>query len=290
MKKRIERVILISLGLNIILTIIKLSFGYFGNSSSLTSDGFNSLSDVLVSIVLFIFIKVAHKGPDKNHPYGHEKYEALVYFILGMVLLITGFTIGFDAVKSFHKSITNDEAYVMPHIVTLYAAIFSVIVKLILFKINNRTAKKYDSPSLKADALNHLFDIIATSFSVISIIFALFGLWYIEYIASVLIGLIIIKTSLSIAKDAISFLVDEAPDPIIIDQIEKTALSVKGVLSVDDLKVRMHVKNLYVDIEISVDRELSLEKAHLISENVHDMVEERHDVIHCMVHVNPKEN
>ncbi|MDY0210053.1 MAG: cation diffusion facilitator family transporter [Acholeplasma sp.] len=288
MKKIIERVILISLGLNVMLAALKLSFGYLGHSSSLVSDGYNSLSDVLVSITLFVFIKVAHKGPDANHPYGHEKYEALVYFMLGLLLFFTGGWIGVEAVFSFFFHRLDTSSIVKPELYTIYVAITAIFIKVVLYRINSKTAKKYKSPSLKADAMNHLFDVIATTFSLISIVLSQFDLWYVEYFASVLIGIIIIKTSLSILKDAVSFLVDEAPSQLTVSAIEQTVLSVNGVLSIDDLKVRMHVKNLYVDVEISVDKKLDLESAHEISEGVHDLVESKHDVIHCMVHVNPQ--
>ena len=89
-------------------------------------------------------------------------------------------------------------------------------------------------------------------------------------------------------KEAISFLVDQAPSLEEIKEIESTILAIEGVLTVDDLKVRKHMVERYVDVEIGVKGHMSLEKAHHIAEKVHHTIEDEFpDVIHCMVHVNP---
>ena len=287
MKKRVNQVILISLILNLILTAIKLSFGYVGGSHALVSDGYNSLSDVFVSIVLVIFLHIAHKEPDENHPYGHEKYEALVYFMLGMMLILTAGLIGFDGIKNLVRYMNDEVGFVKPSLYTVFVAGIAIVIKVFLFILNRQAAKKFHSPSLKADALNHLFDIFSTSAALISIVLAQIGLLYFEFIASIIIALIIIKSSLSILKEAIAFLVDEAPSLEVIEAITETALKVNGVLRIDDIKVRRHMSQYYVDMEIAVKKELSLKMAHDISEDVHDTIEDVFKVIHCMVHVNP---
>ena len=287
MKKRVNQVIMVSLILNVALTLIKLSFGYLGGSHALVSDGYNSLSDVFVSIVLVVFLHIAHKEPDENHPYGHEKYEALVYFILGMVLILTAVFIGYDGIRNLVLYSTESASFDTPSLYTMFVAGIAIIIKVFLFILNKQTASRYHSPSLKADALNHLFDIFSTSAALISIGLAQFGLLYFEFIASIIIGLIIIKSSLSILKEAIAFLVDEAPSLEVIEAIKETALKVHGVLRIDDIKVRRHMSQYYVDMEIAVKKELTLKAAHDISENVHDTIEDVFKVIHCMVHVNP---
>ncbi len=90
-------------------------------------------------------------------------------------------------------------------------------------------------------------------------------------------------------KDAISFLVDEAPKEEVINQIKADILACPGVIEIDDLKVRKHMEQLYVDVEIAVDNTLNITEAHEIAEYVHHDIEDKYDVIHCMVHVNPVE-
>lgn len=287
MKKTIQNVIIVSLLLNVLLMLSKLLFGYLGSSSSLISDGYNSLSDVFVSIVLVIFLKISHKEPDDNHPYGHEKYEALVYFILGLILILTAFFIGYGGILGLIRYIDDKTSFVKPSTYTMIIAGIAIIIKMFLFIINHRISKKFKVASLKADALNHLFDIFATSASLASIGLAQMGLLYFEYIASIIIALIIIQSSVPILREATAFLVDESPDPVVVETIKATAMNVGGVVRVDDIKVRMHMNQLYVDMEIAVDSNLNLKKAHAIAEHVHDTIEQAFDVIHCMVHVNP---
>lgn len=285
--KSLQKIIVISLIGNLILTVIKLTFGYLGNSQSLLSDGFNSLSDIIVSILLLISTKVAYKKPDKTHPYGHQKFEGLMYFLLSLILLITAIGIGYTGIEHLILISMDPVFAITPDLNAFIVSVIALIIKIFLFTINRNAFIKYRSFALGADAKNHLYDIFSTSSAVISIFLALNGFLYFESIASIFIAILVFKSSYSMIKDSISFLVDQAPDQETINHISETILNIKGVLKVDDLKVRKHMDQLYVDVEIAVNKDLSLEEAHEISENVHDQVEEIFDVIHCMVHVNP---
>lgn len=148
--------------------------------------------------------------------------------------------------------------------------------------------KKYEQVSLKADAINHLSDIFATTASLIGIIFSIYGFIYMDYIASILIGVIIIKNAIVLFKEAISYLVDESPSKEYNQTIKDEIINTNGVLSIDEYKSRKHMNKVYIDVEIGVKYSLSLIEAHAIAEAVHLKIEEKFvDVIHCMVHVNP---
>ncbi len=285
--KSLQRVIVISLIGNLLLTTLKLAFGFFGNSQSLLSDGYNSLADIMVSILLLITTKVAYKKPDETHPYGHQKFEGIMYFLLSLLLLFTALGIGYSGVEHFVRIINDSSSSVVPGLNTLIASLIALSIKIFLFIINQKAYLKYRSLSIGADAQNHLFDIFSTLSAVISIFLALNGFLFFESIASVFIAAMVFKQSYAMIKDSISFLVDQAPEQDVINHIATTIENVSGVVTVDDLKVRKHMNQLYVDVEISVSKALSLEEAHDISENVHDKVEDIYDVIHCMVHVNP---
>lgn len=288
MKNTIKQVVIISLILNIVLALIKLLFGYLGNTSSLMSDGYNSLSDVFVSMMILITLKISHKSPDENHPYGHEKFEGLMYFILGLVLLLTALFIGFNGTKDLINHFVNDKPYLIPKPYTIYVAIIAIAIKLFLSYITLKTSKKYESPSLKADSINHLADVFATLASLVGIILSRFNMVYFDYIASIVIAVIILISSIEVLKEAVSFLVDASAEKEVVKNISTTIKKTQGVIKIDDLKVRKHMKHYYVDVEISVDELLSLKEAHQIAENVHHLIEDTYPhVLHCMVHVNP---
>ena len=286
-KNILRRVVLISLIGNIVLTLIKLIFGLVGRSESLFSDGVNSFVDIFISLMLLVVIKVSSKKADLNHPYGHEKYEGILYLFLSLFIMMVATVLGYNSIKNLMDSMNNPSLTNQPMLFTLLVAIIALIIKIGLYTINYKTAKTYHSVALYADSKNHLFDIFSTLISVISIILALFGMVYFESVASILIALFIFYAGIKMILDAISYLVDEAPDLDVIKAIKQQILSCKGVLKLDDIKVRKHMSQFYVDVEISVDKSLSFEAAHEISENVHDHIEDKFDVIHCMVHINP---
>jgi len=291
MTKDSRREILIAvafgLAVNIFLAALKLSFGIWGNAQALVSDGMNSLSDVFISMMIFVILKLATKKPDHDHPYGHEKYEGLLYFLLGIIFFVTAIMIGYTSITSIVEFINNPNVDA-PHVFTVFISFISLVVKIILFRYYLLISKKYNSTTLKADSKNHLLDAWATLFSLIGLTLAQFNLVIFDYIASLIIGLFILRLSVQILKDSISFLTDQAPSEKEIKSIFEVILSVDGVLQVDDLKVRKHMTRRYVDVEIGVKSNLTLEVAHKIAEKVHHQVEkEFSDVIHCMVHVNP---
>ncbi len=285
-QKKLHMLLAVTLALNIVLAIIKLGAGYLYNSPSLVGDGFNSFFDIFISVMLLIIMKTASRGPDENHHYGHQKYEGLIFFALGLFILFTTVVLGINTVKDFIAYVKGAQ-YVLPGTEALIVAIASVLIKVFMFIINYRAYLKFKRPALKGDAINHLSDIFATAVSIISIVLAKFNFYIFEYIGTLIIVIIIINTSLKIIKEAAYYLTDASPSSKVVAKIRDAILQVEGVLCVDDLKVRQHMNNYYVDVEIGVNKELSLEEAHDISEAVHNYVEANFKVLHCHVHINP---
>ncbi len=287
-RKEILRAISIGLFANIFLTLIKITSGIIGNSQALLSDGLNSFSDVFISLMLLLVLKVATKKPDHDHPYGHEKYEGLAYFVLGIIFIFTSAYIFLEAVMSIIDLMSHGTSFVTPSMLTIYVAVFALLTKLCLFFYYRKVSNTYDTPTLKADAKNHFIDVFATSISLIGIILSQFNLVIFDYIAAMIIGVFILRLGLQILLESISYLVDQAPSDEEVQDIKKTIIDINGVLTIDDIKVRKHMTQKYVDVEIGVISTLSLEAAHQIAERVHHKVENTYpEVLHCMVHVNP---
>lgn len=284
--KKLKTLLIVTLSLNIVLAIMKLSGGYIFNSPSLVGDGFNSFFDIFISVMMLIVMKMASKAPDYNHPYGHQKYEGLIFFALGLLILFTTVILGINTVKNF-IAFLQGATYELPGTPALIIAIVSVAIKIFMFSINFHAYKTLKRPALKGEALNHLGDIFATAVSLIAIVLARFDFYIFEYIGTLVICVIIIYSSIKIIIEASNYLVDVAPSKKTVDGIRECILNVEGVLSVDDLKVRRHMSNYYVDVEIGVQKDLPFEAAHGISEKVHAEVEANFEVLHCFVHINP---
>lgn len=284
--KKLKHLLYLTLFLNIVLATIKVGAGYLYHSPSLQSDGFNSVFDIAISVMLIIIMKTSNRAPDANHHYGHQKYEGLIYFGLGLFILFTTGLLAVSALENFLEFLKG-QVYETPGLPALYVALVSVAIKVFLFVINFQAYKALRRPALKGDAYNHLSDIFSTSVSIIAIILAQFNLYIFEYIGTFIIVIIIVRTSLSIIKEAAYYLTDASPSTKTITRITEAVKSQKGVASIDDLKVRRHMNFYYVDVEIGVHNDLSLEEAHEISERVHEYVEANFRVLHCHVHVNP---
>ena len=290
-RKEILQAVRLGLFINIFLALIKLFFGFWGSAQALISDGLNSASDVFISLMILLVLKLATKKPDYDHPYGHEKYEGLAYFVLGLIFLATSVFIAIDAVVAIIDHIKFPDQTELPHIFTVVVSIVALLVKFILYRYYKIIGKKYNSPTIHADAKNHLIDVYATSFSVVGLTIAQFGFVMFDDIAALIIGLFILRLAVQIILESVSFLTDQAPSKDEIKAIYGAILSIEGVIKVDDLKVRKHMTQRYVDVEIAVRASHTLEHAHKIAERVHHEVEEVFpDVIHCMVHVNPERN
>ncbi len=290
-RKEILRAVKLGLIINLFLAILKLSFGFWGHAAALVSDGLNSSSDVFISLMILVVLQLATKKPDYDHPYGHEKYEGLAYFVLGIIFMVTAGYIMVDSILLIIGHITHPGINEAPHLLTVFVSIAALLIKLGLYRYYIKIGKRYQSPTIKADAKNHLIDVYATSFSVIGLAITQFGYVMFDDIAAFIIGLFIMRLAIQIIGESASFLTDQAPSKEEIKAIYSVILSIEGVLKVDDLKVRKHMTQRYVDVEIAVRSSHTLEHAHKIAETVHHHVEDVFpDVIHCMVHVNPERN
>ena len=287
-RTKILSAIYVGLSINILLTLIKLGFGIWGGAQSLISDGINSFSDIFMSLLIFFVLKVSTKKPDKDHPYGHQKFEGLAYFTIGIIFSMTALFLGYRAITSIIDYALLDEIVTKPNIITLYVSIVALIIKMFLAYFYFKLNRKFKNPTLKAEYKNHFYDIFSTALTVIVLTLSQVNLIIFDYIGSLIISFFILRLAIQIIKEASSFLVDQAPSQDEIKGVESFIKSIHGVISIDDLRIRKHMTERYVDVEIGVSENLSLKDAHDIAEVVHQSVEKKYkEVIHCMVHVNP---
>lgn len=276
----------VSIAVNAVLTVLKLTAGIIGRSGAMISDAVHSASDVFSTFVVIIGVKMAGKKADHEHPYGHERMECAAALILAMFLAVVGFGIGAEGIKRIASG--NYGALEIPGSLPLIAAIVSVAVKEWMFRYTAHTAKRINSGALMADAWHHRSDALSSVGSFLGILFARMGFPVMDSIAGVIISIFIIKAAYDIFKDGLDKMVDHCCDSETEERIQKTAAGVEGVEGIDDLKTRLFGNKMYIDLEILVKGELRLREAHSIAERVHDVIEESFpECKHCMVHVNP---
>ena len=251
------------------------------------SDAIHSASDVFSTIVVMIGVKLASKESDEEHPYGHERLECVAAIILSMVLLGTGLVIGYGAFMNIINGHYN--SIKVPGMLALVAAILSILVKELMYWYTRIYAKRIDSSALMADAWHHRSDALSSVGALIGIAGARLGFPIMDSIASLVIFMFIAKAAYDIFMDAVDKMVDHSCDEETKESIRQCVLENDKVEGIDLLNTRLFGNKIYVDIEICVDGENTLNEAHKIAEDVHDSIEERFAKIkHIMVHVNPK--
>ncbi len=285
-EKAVYHVSLVNLFSNIGLSIIKMFAGILGHSAAMISDGFHSLSDVAGTLIVMAGARVSHRAADKNHPYGHERFECVASIVLGNILLIVGLSIG----KTGVQSIMHPEKIAVPTMLPVIVAVIAIVVKEILYHFTMRAAKKMNSVSLKAQAWDHRSDSLASAGGLVGIVGARLGIPVLDPAASIVIGILIIKAAVDVFRETINQLVDRACPDDLVEQMYAEVESVPGVMHVDDLRSRQFGAKIYVDVDITMDGHLSLYDAHKTAREVHDILEKGHpELKHCMVHVNPDE-
>lgn len=285
-EKIVKQISSVGIAGNVALSAFKLFAGIYGHSGAMVSDAVHSLSDVFATLIAFIGVRLSKKSADNDHPYGHERFECVASLLLGTVLLLTGLAIG----KSGLGNILSGDytSLAVPGAVALVAAVVSIVVKEAMFWYTRHYAKLLNSSAFMADAWHHRSDAFSSIGSLIGIGGSMLGFHVLDPLASVIICVCILKVAVDIIKDSVRKMLDTSCGENYDNTLKNYIAAQDGVKSVDSLHSRMFGNKVYIDLEISVDRDLPLHEAHDIADRVHDNVEKNFSNIkHIMIHVNP---
>ncbi|GAA0123179.1 MAG: cation transporter [Clostridium argentinense] len=281
--KQATKVSFVTIIINTMLAIFKVIAGILGKSSAMMADGVHTFSDIATTIVVIIGLKISNKDADEKHPYGHEKFEPEISKIVSLLLAGTGMFLAYNSIKILIAGNLNT-----PKSIALYAALASIVVKEGMYWYTIITARKVKSIAMEADAWHHRSDAISSIGTLIGIVGARMGFKFLDPVAGVIVSLILVKVGVEFYLKATCQLVDQSADDEVVEQIKEAAISIEGVKDIHDLKTRKFGNRIYVDIEIQVDKRITVEEGHHIANLVHDTVENNiKDVKHCMIHVEP---
>lgn len=281
--KKATKVSIVTVIINTVLAIFKVIAGILGKSSAMIADGIHTFSDIATTVVVIIGLKISNKDADEKHPYGHEKFEPEISKIVSLLLAGTGVFLAYNAIQILLSGNLDT-----PKPIALYAALTSIAVKEAMYWYTIITARKVKSIAMEADAWHHRSDAISSVGTLIGIAGARMGFKFLDPVAGIIVSLILIKVGVEFYLKATDQLVDQSADDKVIEQIKEVATSIEGVKKIHDLKTRKFGNKIYVDIEIQVDKRITVEEGHHIADLVHDSIEETiEDVKHCMIHVEP---
>lgn len=288
--RQIQKVTFIGLWINVVLVILKLSVGYWGNSDALVADGYHSVSDFVTDFIVIIFVAASYKKADMEHPYGHGKFETVAAVLIGVILFGVGVFIGYDGCSTLIGSLRG-EVLLQPDILTLYVALLSILMKEFCYRYTIVYGKRLGSAALVANAWHHRSDAISSVATVIGVSFALFmgKQWCImDSLASILIALMICFSAIKVAIPSVKELLETSLPDEVINKMYDAIYSVPGVMKVHNLRSRRIGHSYVVDVNIHVNSEITVKEGHDVATKVENRLwqEFGNDMI-IYVHIEP---
>ena len=262
--KKIIKISISGIIVNILLVIFKSIIGLITNSIAIILDAVNNLSDALSSIITIIGMKLSSKKPNKKHPYGYGRIEYFSSIIIAIIVLFAGLT---SFKESFDKIINPSTADYS--IVSLIIILVAVFVKFFFGKYVKKEGEKLNSGSLIASGTDAISDSVLSLSTLIAAIISLIWHLSLEGYLGVIISIIIIKSAIEILKDTIDDVIGIRADSTLINDIKKTILEYKEVLGVYDLSIHTYGPNKIIgSAHIQVDDDLKAKDIHRLTRRI----------------------
>ncbi len=267
------------------LAILKIAVGIHANSTAVVSDGFESAADVFTSGLVFLGLLVASKPPDREHPYGHGRFEILTALAVGAILTASGVVIAWHALQHVGA------ARPAPALMAIWPLIISIAAKGAMGLIKRNYGRRIRSAALVADASNDSMDTLSAATALFAIGLALWNptrLAAADDYGGCAVGIIVLVLGIRVMRDTVFQLMDTMPDEVLMEQVRDVARSVPGALGIEKCFARKTGLQYHVDLHLEVDPSMTVLESHDIATAVREQVRERLDwVADVLVHVEP---
>jgi len=249
----------VGLAANLFLAALKTSIGVLGNSPALLADGINSTSDVAYYLVVSVFIRLARKPADTEHPYGHRQLESIAALIVGSFVITTAIAIFWNAVNSVYNLVIGQGDYETAASITLWVALLTIALKLGLAIWTRRIGQQGRNPAVLALAYDHRNDVFSATAAAIGIFLGRMGYPWVDPLAAAMVALVILRTGIEILRESTADLMDTVPGEALAQQITELLGSVPGVKQIDEIHAHRFGPYLVVNVTVGVDGSLSVE-------------------------------
>ena len=289
--KEIYKVTLVGGAVNVVLLLFKFVAGIVGHSAAMVADAVHSLSDFVTDIIVLVFVHISGKPKDKDHDYGHGKYETLAMTIIGAALLAVAIGIVYSGLT---KIILWAQGGTLeaPGMLALWAALLSVVLKEAVYHYSMVKARQLNSQAVEANAWHHRSDALSSIGTAIGIGGAIFlgQRWTVlDPVASIIVGLFIVKVSVDLLRSGIGDLMEQSLPDEVEDEILRLAASVPGVVEPHELRTRRLGNHYAIELHILMDGSITLCEAHDKATEVEDILRQHYGPeTHVAVHVEPK--
>lgn len=269
---KVTFVTLVGSVVNIVLTVFKILAGIMGRSTAMIADGIHSLSDLLSDIIVIVFVKISSKGRDKNHDYGHGKFETFATLIISLMLIVVAANLMSGGIGKI-KAILGGEQVSSPGMIAFWAAVASIVFKEALYHYTIIQGKALNSPMMIANAWHHRSDAMSSIGSLIGIGGAIFlgnKFVILDPVTGCVISIFIFVMAVRMSVPAIKELLDVSLPDEVEDRIEATAKTIPGVIELHELKTRREGPGIIMEGHLVLLSDISLKEAHNISKKVEE--------------------
>lgn len=292
-EKSIVQVTILGSVINLILTAIKLVIGVVGQSSALFADGVHSLSDFISDVIVLCFVRLSSKKKDRNHGYGHGKFETLATLLVSVMLLIAAVKLMESGISSICQ-VLGGETLPQPGWMAFVVAIVSILFKEMMYQITWRIGKKENSTVVMANAWHHRTDAFSSVASAIGIGGAILlgEKWtLLDPLVGCFISVFIIIVAVKMALPALSELLEASLPEEVEEKITQLIENVEGVDNVHELKTRRNGSYVIIDVHVVVNPLMTVRSAHDITVKIEDVLRKNYgELTQTSIHVEPSED
>jgi cation diffusion facilitator family transporter len=272
---------IVSIVVNSALFVIKMWASIITGSIALAADAWHTLSDSLSSVVVIIAAKLSSKKADKEHPFGHGRWEQLASLFIAVILGIIAYDFLRNSIVQFSNR--GKVEYGLPAIVV---TIISIISKELLARYAFYTARKTENTSVKADGWHHRSDALSSVVVLIGILFAK-QFWWIDSVLGIIIAIMLFYATFSILRETITKLLGEEPNQDLISKITDEVITIYGNdLKMHHLHIHNYVHHKELTLHIRLNKDLTIEKGHEVATRIENIINEKFNMV-TTIHIEP---
>ncbi len=283
----LQKVNLVSVLVDLLLSLGKTLAGFLFHSQALIVDGVHSFSDLVTDGFVVWITQISHQAPDEDHPYGHARFETAGTIVFGLILVAVAIGFFIHGIQSIWQT----EDFDVPEWPALIVAIIAVIAKEILYFYTLKIAKIYNSPLLHANAWHHRSDVLSTIVVIVGITGALSGAAWLDPLAAIVVAVMIAWVGVILIWKSIQELVDTSPYARNLDCLRETISKVDGVKGIHSLRSRRMGPNTLLDVHIQVPSFVSVSEGHQIGDWVsQSLLQNFDDITEVTIHIDPEDD
>ena len=278
----------LGLGINILLSAVKTLFGVVSHSPALLAEGINSVSDVAYYVVASIFVRLANKPADNEHPYGHRQLESIASLVVGAFVVATAVKVFWDSVDKMWDLLDGELTSLGAHPFALWVALGTVAIKIFLFCYVRKLGEETHNPVVNALAYDHRNDIFSASAASVGIFLGQRGLPWVDPLAGALVALLILRTGVYILRESSVALMEAVPSKQLTKQILVLLKDLHEVKQLEEVQAHRFGPHMVLNLTIGIDGRLTVEQGDGIATRVEKVIYDAiPNVLRVHVHYHP---